>query len=85
MVQQVLNQIEEDLLVIVEKHPVLKMIVDESLMIECESLELLVDDSLEMTKDKSLDMIVDESLETIEDESLEMIKDESLDRLRMKH
>ncbi|GKE06367.1 hypothetical protein Tco_1398385, partial [Tanacetum coccineum] len=50
-VQQAPNQIGEDLLVIVEKHLVLEMIVDES-------LEMLVDDSIEMIEDESLDMTV---------------------------
>ncbi|GJY69322.1 ribonuclease H-like domain-containing protein, partial [Tanacetum coccineum] len=80
-VQQTLNQIREDLLVTVEKHLLLEMIMDESLMIEYESLEMLVDDSLKMIEDESLDMIVDELLEMIEDESLEMIEDESLEMI----
>nr|GEU82834.1 hypothetical protein [Tanacetum cinerariifolium] len=63
------------------KHLVLEMIADESLMIEHESLEMLVNDSLEMIEDESLDMIVDETLEMIEDELAEMIKDESLDMI----
>ncbi|GJX45141.1 hypothetical protein Tco_0261817 [Tanacetum coccineum] len=81
MVQQGQNQIVKDLQMIVEKHPMLEMIMDESLMIKHESLEMLVDDSLEMIEDESLDMIVDETLEMIEDESLEMIEDESLDMI----
>ncbi|GJS33375.1 hypothetical protein Tco_0531757 [Tanacetum coccineum] len=80
-VPQALNQIGEDLLVNVEKHPVLEMIVDKS-------LEKLVDETLEMIEDESLDMIVDETL-MIEDESFkmliddspEMIKDESLNMI----
>ncbi|GJQ93193.1 hypothetical protein Tco_0004332 [Tanacetum coccineum] len=75
MLQQALNQIGEDLLVTVEKHSVLEMIVDESLMNEDESLEMLMDDSLEMIKDESLDMIVDETFEMLVDDSLEIIED----------
>ncbi|GJX31479.1 hypothetical protein Tco_0241334 [Tanacetum coccineum] len=79
--RQALNQIREDLLVTVEKHLVLEMIMDESLMIEYESLEMLMDDSLKMIEDESLDMIVDELLEMIEDESLEMLTDDSLEMI----
>nr|GEX83537.1 hypothetical protein [Tanacetum cinerariifolium] len=61
-VQQARSQIGEDLVETIEKHLMLEMIVDESLMIEDISLEMLVDDLLEMIEDESLDMIVDETL-----------------------
>ncbi|GJS19768.1 hypothetical protein Tco_0448400 [Tanacetum coccineum] len=80
MVQQGMNQIVENMLMIVEKQLVFEMIVDESLMIEDESLEMLVDESLEMIEDESLDMTVDETL-MIEDESLEMLMDDSLEMI----
>ncbi|GJT64945.1 hypothetical protein Tco_1016425 [Tanacetum coccineum] len=63
---------------IVEKHLMLEMLVDESLeMIVDESLEMIVDESLDMIEDESFDMIVDESL-MVEDKSLKKLMDETL-------
>nr|GEV82129.1 hypothetical protein [Tanacetum cinerariifolium] len=65
---RMMGNLKQDLLMIVKKQLVLKMLVDES-------LEMIVDESLDMIEDESLEMIVDESLDMIEDESVDMIVD----------